>query len=191
MSAPRPVRTLANRRALIRLLSITLLVCICVSLSGCSLHSLVGDGRGDWTLELFGGYGIVKVNAYCINLVRLLEDGAGSTYIIPNFFVQGFQTSEPYILLKGIRCEGEFATDEELKSTDYSFYLFNTADGMLAGPYASFDELAHSCADYALLVQDTWLSPQSLINGIKSNRDEHGNTYYYCKPETAVAASAA
>ncbi|MBE6967255.1 MAG: hypothetical protein E7444_02290 [Ruminococcaceae bacterium] len=176
---------------MIKLLSVALLLCICVSLSGCSLHSLVGDGRGDWTLELFGGYAIVKVNSYCINLVRLLEDGAGSTYIIPNFFVQGFQTSEPYILLKGIRCEGEFATDIERNATDYSYYLFNTADGMLAGPYASFDELAHSCADHALLVQDTWLSPQSLVNGIEPKRGEHGNTYYYCKPETAVAASAA
>lgn len=191
MSDSRPVRASTSRRALIKLFSVVLLICICVSLAGCSPYSLVGDGRGDWTLELFGGYAIVKVNSYCINLVRLLDDGAGSTYIIPNFFVQGFQTSEPYILLKGIRCEEEFATEEELKSTDYSFYLFNTADGMLAGPYASFDELAHSCADYALLVQDTWLSPQSLINGIEPKRGEHGNTYYYCKPETAVAASAA
>lgn len=191
MSDSRPVRASTSRRVLIKLLSVALLVCLCVSLAGCSLHSLLGDGRGDWTLELFGGYAIVKVNSYCINLVRQLDDGAGGTYIIPNFFVQGFQTSEPYILLKGIRCEEEFATEEELKSTDYSFYLFNTADGMLAGPYASFDELAHSCADYALLVQDTWLSPQSLINGIKSNRDEYGNIYYYCKPETAVAETAA
>lgn len=189
MSDSRPVRTLASRRALIRLLSVTLLLCICVSLSGCSLHSLVGDGRGDWTLELFGGYGIVKVNAYCINLVRQLEDGAGSTYIIPNFYVLGFQTSEPYILLKGIRCENTFATDVERSSTDYSYYLFNTANGMLAGPYASFDELASFCADHALLVQDTWLSPESLVNAAKSNRGEHGDTYYYyCKPEKAAAA---
>ena len=191
MLASRPVRILANRRALIKLLSVALLLCICVSLAGCSPYWLVFAGRGDWTLELFGGYAIVKVNSYCINLVRLLDDGAGGTYIIPNFYVLGFQTSEPYILLKGIRCENTFATDVERSSTDYSFYLFNTADGMLAGPYASFDELAHSCTDYALLVQDTWLSPQSLINGIKSNRDEHGNTYYYCKPETAVAETAA
>ncbi len=192
MSDSRPVRTSTSRRALIKLFSVVLLICISVSLAGCSLHSLVGDGRGDWTLELFGGYGIVKVNAYCINLVRQLEDGAGSTYIIPNFYVLGFQTSEPYILLKGIRCENTFATDVERSSTDYSYYLFNTANGMLAGPYASFDELAHSCTDYALLVQDTWLSPESLVNAAKSNRGEHGDTYYYyCKPETAVAASAA
>lgn len=192
MSGSRPVRILRNNRVMIKLLSVSLLLCLFVSLAGCSLHALGGDARGDWTLELYGGYAIEKVNSHCINLVRLFDDGTGGgTYIIPNFFVQGFQTSEPYILLKGIHCEERFATDVELNATDYSYYLFSTADGMLAGPYASFDELVSSCADHALLVQDTWLIPQSLINAATPKHGEHGSTYYYCKPETAVAETAA
>ena len=74
-----------NGQMLIKLL-ITMLI-ISIALSSCSAEWWLGDGRGDWTLDLFEGYRIAKINSREIILARkMFPNDSGGAHVLPNYF---------------------------------------------------------------------------------------------------------
>ena len=105
-------------------------------LSGCSVAWWVGDGRGDWTLNLYKGYAICKVNSREILFIHKEDpnDSRGTT-ILPNYFLTRYQLNEPYICLEGICTQSMAASEEELKNKVLSYYLVDTSNGEVTVSY--------------------------------------------------------
>ena len=71
-------------------------------LCSCSLDWWLGDGRGDWTVDLFEGYAVSKINSREIILVHKDDpDATGGSIILPNFFVTAYQLHKPYVCIEG------------------------------------------------------------------------------------------
>ena len=73
---------------------------------------MIGGIRGDWDVNLYGEYDLVRVNSHCIQISKKAGEGGWRT-MIPRFFVTGFSIREPYILLEGIQTDDEFISDQE------------------------------------------------------------------------------
>ena len=126
-------------------------------LTGCSLHWLVGDGRGDWTQELINGYAILKINSNKIMIGHKDSlDSPGWSDVIPNYYITAYQQKTPFIFLTGIQTKHSIASAEELNSNPSIFYLVNSETEIIAGPFSSLDDLKTYCSDFNLVVPDTW-----------------------------------
>lgn len=126
-------------------------------LAGCSADWWVGDGRGDWTLDLCGGYSIDKINSREILVGKENSSDSGRSIVISNYFVTAYQLHEPYICLEGIHTQKITISDEELKDRVLSYYLIDATDGEVIGPFESFDEYADCCNSHELEIKNEWL----------------------------------
>ena len=145
-------KKLATMFKLILVILVLLLV-----LTGCSLHWLVGDGRGDWREELSNGYAVIKVNSYEIVLGH--QDRASSpgwSTVITNFYVTAYQQNTPYIFIEGFHTEDTSATSAELENHQAVFYLVDTETNEIVGPFESKDDFIAYCSAQALEVPTDW-----------------------------------
>ena len=150
-----PIRIQLNGRMLLKV-TIAVLVLI-LFLSACSVEWWVGDGRGDWTLDLIEGYGISKINSMEILLIHKENpNDSGGSIILPNYFVIAYQLHEPYIYLEGIHTQGISASEDELSNMVLSYYLVDTTNGEVIGPFESCDDFVERCCSLGLEIEDEW-----------------------------------
>ena len=132
------------------------LLCI-ILLTGCSSDWLVGDGRGDWKIDLCAGYIICKINSNQIIIgYEKQPELAGGTIVIPNFFVTAYQIQGSYICIQGIRTQGSCITDEERLNGKLSYYLIDTVSGEVNGPYPSYIDFFEYCRTISLELAQEW-----------------------------------
>lgn len=144
-------------RLLIKVAVVTLIVIML--LSACSVESWVGDGRGDWTIDLYGGYAISKINSKEILLVyKENPNASGGSIILPNYYVTAYQLCEPYICLEGVCTQEMSASYEELDARILSYYLIDTTDGEVYGPLKSQDSFLAYCRSLGLEM-NAWQYP--------------------------------
>ena len=137
-------------------LTITIII-IALLLNGCAIDWWVGDGRGDWTLDLYGGYAISKINSREILLIHKENpNDTGGSIVIPNFFVTAYQLHEPYIYLEGISTQKMSATDEELERMALRYYVMNAINGDIIGPFDSFDGFLKHCNSIKMEISEAW-----------------------------------
>ena len=131
-------------------------------LSACSYEDLLGAGRGDFTLDLCGGYGIAKINSKSIIFIKRNEKNPDilSDALEENFFVLGYQMEKPYIFLQGILPRNGLITDAELEARQLSYYVVNSATDEIAGPFRSYDSFAEHCASLSINISDEWIKPE-------------------------------
>lgn len=102
---------------------------------------MIGGIRGDWDVNLYGEYDLVRVNSHCIQISKKACESGWHT-MIPRFFVTGFSIREPYILLEGIPTADNFISDQEKEARILSYYALNTTDDSVIGPFDTADELS-------------------------------------------------
>ena len=102
---------------------------------------MIGGIRGDWDVNLYGEYDLVRVNSHCIEISKKAGEGGWRT-MIPRFFVTGFSIREPYILLEGIPTADEFISDHEKEALILNYYALDTTDDGVIGPFDTADELS-------------------------------------------------
>lgn len=127
--------------------------------SGCSFFS-PGDGRGDWTLDLCGGYCICRVNSREKVLIYKEDyaDSGGKFVLETNYYICAYQMDEPYVFLKGIQTKRWVISDEELKSRDFQYYLVDTDHDEVIGPSSSEEEFAEVCISEGTEMPKEWLN---------------------------------
>lgn len=151
-----PTRIQQNGRMLFKV-SIVALV-ITSFLSSCSLDWWVGDGRGDWTLDLYEGYAISRINSNEILLVHKENpNDSGGSITVPNYFVMAYQLHEPYICLEGIRTQKMSVSEDELNNIVLNYYLVDTTNGEVFGPFESHDDFVEHCSSLELEIKDEWI----------------------------------
>jgi hypothetical protein len=154
-----PMNIRRNGKALFKTIIVALTVMS--TLCACSAYWFVGDGRGDWTLDLFDGYVICRVNSYEILLGHKENPAdAGGSIIIPNFYISGYQLYKPYICLEGVRTKKMAASDEELNNMQLSYYLIDTTTDEVFGPFTTFDDLVKYGDSIQLEISESWIKPQ-------------------------------
>ena len=87
MNGMQATRIQQNGRMLIKIIAVLVVI---LSLSGCSwLDGFVGDGRGDWTVDLCRGYAISKINSKEILIIHKdSADETGGSIVISNYFIK-------------------------------------------------------------------------------------------------------
>ena len=142
---------------------VSILVCV-LCLAGCASNWsewLVGDGRGDWTLELFAGYNISKINSREI-LVGHKEnpEDVGNSIVIFNYYVTAYQTYEPYIYLEGIQTQNISISNEELELRELSYYLIDSTSGDIKGPFDSIEDFINFGVSLGLDMDKKWVNTE-------------------------------
>ena len=134
-------------------LKLFMLVFVCNFLiTGC------GSVRGDWEINLTKNYYITRTNSRSIYLThKESETDIGSSFVIErNYFVQAFCYNDRFIGLKGIHTELTAATDVEIESNDTSYYLIDTSDSKVYGPYFSAEKFEYKCIEYDISPLGEW-----------------------------------
>ncbi len=157
MSGMQHIPIQQNGKTSIKALLIISLV-LMLTLSSCTSYWFVGDGKGDWSFELIDGYYITKVNSREI-LITYKEniDQVGSTIVLPKYFVIAYQITESYILLDGIKTEGNAISDLEFKDMLSCYYIISTKNHEILGPFNSYDEFYNKCEVMKIQVTDNWV----------------------------------
>ena len=121
-----------------------ILTIICLLLfCACSLlpDSCIGNlGRGNWAVNIYGEYELVRVNSRGI-MIGKRQDSSWSNPI-PQFFITGFCVREPFILLQGIQTAGIFLSDEEKEMRILCYYALDTGDDRVIGPFDTAEALS-------------------------------------------------
>lgn len=150
-----PTRIQLNGRMLHKVTVVA--IALTLFLSACSVDWWIGDGRGDWTLDLIEGYGISKINSKEILLIHKENpNDSGGSIILPHYFVISYQLHEPYIYLEGIHTQGISASDDELSNMVLSYYLVDTTNGDVIGPFESRDDFVELCSSLGIEIEDEW-----------------------------------
>ena len=139
-------------------IAILLVITIISAFSGCYPKWLLEYGRGDWTLPLINGYQINRINGHRIVLdYKENLDDISSHTILNYYFVKSYQIYDEYIFLEGISTKEDRISDSELENNDLTYYVVNTLNHDIAGPYETLDELEKMCSENALKLEEKWL----------------------------------
>lgn len=131
-----------------------------IFLSSCSAEWWLGDGRGDWTLNLIDGYCIDKINSKEIVIIHKKNpNDLGGSFVVPRYFVTAYQVHEHYICLEGIHMQGLSISEDELNARVLSYYLIDTTNDEVIGPFESYDVFVEHCRSLALEIKDEWIQP--------------------------------
>ncbi len=145
-----------NGRMLLKVIIVA--VVLTLFLSACSADWWVGDGRGDWTLDIHKGYAISKINSNEILLVfKKNPNDSGGSIVLPNYFVVAYQLQEPYICLEGIRTQRMSASEEELNNMALSYYIVDTNSDDIIGPFEFYEDFVKHCDSLKLEMKDEWI----------------------------------
>ncbi len=139
------------------------LMIVSIFLSGCRFL-LVANGRGDWNINLLNGYSISRINAHSIVLsYKEYTEKPGNEIVIDNYFLTAYQIADEYICAEGIPTKEEFASDEELESPVRNYYLVDTTNGDVVGPFMNHADLNSYCDTSGLTLSENWM--QTKENG--------------------------
>ena len=138
---------------------ILLVITICSACySGCYPKWVLDYGRGDWTLILINGYQINRINGHTIVLeYKENLDDISSHTVLENYYVKSYQIYDEYIFLEGIRTKEDRISDNELENNDLAYYVVNTLNHDVAGPFESLGELKIMCDNNSLKLQEEWI----------------------------------
>lgn len=130
---------LRKRQSGKRFIKLTILMLIaCTTFLGCAdpiTSILPGSGRNDWNIQLSDQYYIVKVNSRCKSISKATASPGVYKDVLRCFYVTKYCVSDPFIAFEGIPTKGNFASEEELASDNRQYYLLDTRDESLYGPY--------------------------------------------------------
>ena len=119
-----------------------IVLCVLIALLstiGCKSRYADHFPRGDWYYDLSANYRLNRVNSKMLIIEK--KDGSG---VIDHFFVTGFSFYDEKIMVKGIHTEDIFVSNEELEQQILVFYVIDTSNDALLGPYATeLDMLFH------------------------------------------------
>lgn len=144
-----PILTRHNGIRLIKFF--VLLIFSVMIFGGCSEFWDPGEGRGDWSVQLYSGYKITKVNSKGVRIY------GNDSFAVKNYFVNGVQAKEPYVCFRGIPTVDRWISDDELTKNETVYYLLNTDTDALAGPFETFEELRVHCETVSVIVKDQWI----------------------------------
>lgn len=131
-------------------------------LSSFSAEWFLGEGRGDWTLNLSGGYAISKINSKEILLIHKNNpEDSGGSIVIPNYFVLAYQQFDSYICLKGICTQERTISEDELEVGVLSYYIVDTNNSDIVGPIKSYSDLAVQCSSREIEINEEWMEPSN------------------------------
>ena len=138
---------------------ILLVITICSAcLSSCYPKGLLDYGRGDWTLILINGYQINRINGYTIVLdYKENLDDISSHTVLENYYVKSYQIYYEYIFLEGISTKEDRISDSELENNDLTYYVVNSLNHDISGPFKSLNELKIMCNNNSLKLQEEWI----------------------------------
>ena len=143
-------------RMFIRFFSV--LLCLLLCLNGCSSEFWVGEGRGDWKVEILPEYYIFRVNSHAIYLCHKGSEDVSYSCVIDKYFVTAYQTHTSIICLEGITTADDFASDEELKSRIVCYYLVNTSNEEVNGPFDTIEGFTEYCTEKGLNIEkEGWI----------------------------------
>lgn len=137
-----------NRMCAVVVLIISIVLCAC------------SGGRGDYYIRLINGYSIDVVNSSQIFLIHSSPNEVGNRIVLENYFVVSYQICESYILLEGIKTQDIHISNEELNNRVLSYYLINTDDDDVIGPFESYNALEEQCLSIGLEMENKWTDIQ-------------------------------
>lgn len=123
------------------------------SLSGCN---------SDWSYELPNNYAITRANKRTVALTYKEPTSSVSEIVIRNYYVLRVCTIDKYILTEGVHTLGIQASDEELdmlESTSTIYYLIDSVDGTLYGPFRTEDALKTQLQEIGNNANIFWIYP--------------------------------
>lgn len=160
LNGMRSTRTQQNGQILVKVIIVALV--LASFLSGCSTDWCVGDGRGDWTLDLYKGYAISRINSNEILLIHKENpNDSGGSIVVQNYFVTAYQLHEPYICLEGICTKKIAASEDELNDQVLSYYIVDTSSGKVIGPFESYHDFEVCCTSLTLEIRNEWTKTNS------------------------------
>ena len=159
MSGRQHTPTQQNGRIRIKLAIVFFMVTFMViMLGGCSPEWWLGEGRGDWRIDLYAGYSIVKVNSMEIVLTyRENWNNSAGSFVIENYYIMTYQLCDPYICLEGICTQEMMATKEELSNNVPSYCIVNTTNGEIFGPFESYNDFLNCCHIMKIEIAYEWV----------------------------------
>lgn len=151
--------TRPNGQIVAKMIIVILMVAIC--LTGCSdafMDWLVGDGRGDWKIELINDFYIFQTNTYSISLTIYNPEVGNYSYALDEkCYITSYQLQDPYIYVMGIPYEGDAITESEWQNTPTVFYCVNSLTREAVGPFDTEVALQEYCSATGLHISDKWL----------------------------------
>ena len=111
--------------------------------------------RGDWYLELTGGYQLDQVNSNCIVLEKK-DAKLGEQTVIQNYYVTRYCVEWPYICVEGIPTKDPFITDEEKRNYDVTYYVVDTERDIIEGPFQTLSEMQEHFGYLFIPSLDVW-----------------------------------
>ena len=139
---------------------ISIVLALVVFLCGCThecVEWFLGDGRGDWGLELINGYWILKINSRNVLLSKEHDNTTGWSTKINGYYVTSYQLNDKYIFTEGFKNEGNSITDEELENPIIYYYIVNTLTDEIFGPFETYRDFLEQCDLLSIKDNDTWL----------------------------------
>ena len=121
------------------------------------IKNFFGDGRGDWTIKLTEQYSICRINkteifiTYRENPEQLLQDS-----VLPNFSIVSYQMVNEYICLDGYERTEQINNDRNKQYNIKAYYLINTIDHNIYGPFRSDEEFFQFCKEISLIISPIW-----------------------------------
>ncbi len=164
MTGMQHTHTQQNGRMSIDVVAISL-ICVIV-LSGCSstfMEWFVGDGRGDWSVQLIDEYVLFKTSSRSVEICRRENptDTNCSFVMTTPFFVTAIQVDDPFIAVEGIPTSGPFITEEELRTDTRHYYLIDADGDNLYGPYVDLDAFLDYCISVGYESNEIWIKVNS------------------------------
>ncbi|MBP3686072.1 MAG: hypothetical protein J6J21_03480 [Clostridia bacterium] len=161
---------ITGRRFSVKIRLLLFILCIALCLSSCTplLEWIVGDGRGDWTLNLIADYYLVRSNAHNITISfcrHYSAEGEPHMFrtVLAYTFVTAYEVHDPYICVEGIPTEKETgASDEELESLKRVYYLLDTTEHTTEGPFETFGDFFEHCKTVGITPTRNWVSTKEL-----------------------------
>ena len=133
------------------------------------------ERNGDWKEELIANYYIFEVNTCEIYLVRKnVPDGNGYSAIIPNYYITAYWTNDRYIGAEGIETQDLCISEEELQERDLRYYLIDTTNGAVSGPFETIEDFESHCRALGVEVPDDWFIVHTW--GVEGSADPNTET---------------
>ncbi len=98
----------------------------------------------DWYLDLKDDYRLNRLNKYDIWIEKKLEKYRG-IILIDEYSITSYAIGEETIYLKGISTENKKPSEIDRENGEPVYYLIQTSNEMICGPFSSETELKNFC----------------------------------------------
>lgn len=122
-----------------RLLICIYLIIMLSLLTACRWFNADGF-RGDWYLDIYGDYRLNRINSRTI-CIEKRDPKLGGIGGVKNYFVTRYVVVDSFICVEGIRTKEWAISQEELDDHILSYYIIDTQNDVIAGPFDLVDSL--------------------------------------------------